>query len=106
MAHSIFGWSYPPGCSGPPDDEEIEQPRCSHCKAFLPWEPDMTAPKTFTYVEYVDKPIKGANCYQEIYEDPTAGPLWPMWVCEFPDNDICLAWRCRNCGKLTEFYDY
>lgn len=21
MAHSIFGWSYPPGCSGPPDDD-------------------------------------------------------------------------------------
>lgn len=20
MAHSKFGWSYPPGCSGPPDD--------------------------------------------------------------------------------------
>jgi hypothetical protein len=22
MSHSIFGWSYPPGCSGPPDDDE------------------------------------------------------------------------------------
>jgi hypothetical protein len=21
MAHSIFGYSYPPGCSGPPDDD-------------------------------------------------------------------------------------
>lgn len=22
MSRSIFGWSYPPGCSGPPDDDE------------------------------------------------------------------------------------
>jgi len=22
MSRSIFGWSYPPGCSGPPDNEE------------------------------------------------------------------------------------
>lgn len=22
MAHSIFGWSYPPGCSGPPDQDD------------------------------------------------------------------------------------
>lgn len=22
MGHSIFGWSYPPGCSGPPDCDE------------------------------------------------------------------------------------
>jgi len=22
MSHSPFGWSYPPGCSGPPDDNE------------------------------------------------------------------------------------
>lgn len=24
MPHNIFGWSYPPGCSGPPDDEPPE----------------------------------------------------------------------------------
>lgn len=23
MRRSIFGWSYPPGCSGPPDEEPI-----------------------------------------------------------------------------------
>ena len=27
----IFGWSYPPGCSGPPDDEEP----CPICGLFV-----------------------------------------------------------------------
>ncbi len=26
MPHSMFGWSYPPGCSGPPDE-----PPCKIC---------------------------------------------------------------------------
>jgi hypothetical protein len=46
-SRSIFGWSYPPGCSGPPDDDYREPVvlRCKHCKAFIggahktePWE--------------------------------------------------------------------
>lgn len=28
MPHSIFGWSYPPGCSGPPDQPEMP---CAIC---------------------------------------------------------------------------
>ena len=28
MTHSIFGWSYPPGCSGPPD---IPEGPCEVC---------------------------------------------------------------------------
>lgn len=42
MGHSIFGWSYPPGCNGPPDPEHpcgvcgkvIDNcicPECSEC---------------------------------------------------------------------------
>lgn len=31
----MFGWSYPPGCSGPPDDNEVIQLRCKHCKSFI-----------------------------------------------------------------------
>ena len=30
MAHSIFGWSYPPGCSGPPDDDEAPCQVCGN----------------------------------------------------------------------------
>jgi hypothetical protein len=40
MTRSIFGWSYPPGCSGPPDQDEapcdvcgqsIENCACPEC---------------------------------------------------------------------------
>lgn len=30
MPHSVFGWSYPPGCSGPPDEDEP----CQICHQF------------------------------------------------------------------------
>lgn len=40
MSRSIFGWSYPPGCSGPPDDPEfcevcgndVDSCVCPECK--------------------------------------------------------------------------
>ena len=46
---SIFGWSYPPGCSGPPEDEEgavWEDDVCAWCGASLPTPPidEDTAP--------------------------------------------------------------
>lgn len=40
---SIFGWSYPPGCSGPPDEPEYEQPRCT-CGAYLSFKADRVEP--------------------------------------------------------------
>jgi hypothetical protein len=30
MSHSVFGWSYPPGCSGPPDDPPEKSCTCGH----------------------------------------------------------------------------
>ena len=36
---SIFGWSYPPGCSGPPDDGPEFDDVCAWCGASLPVEP-------------------------------------------------------------------
>jgi hypothetical protein len=30
MSHSIFGWDYPPGCNGPPDDYEGPCAICGH----------------------------------------------------------------------------
>lgn len=30
---SIFGWSYPPGCSGPPDDDRDPPEECPECHA-------------------------------------------------------------------------
>ena len=46
MAHSIFGWSYPPGCSGPPDE----------C-----WSQELSAEMYHASTEY-----KCANCGQPI----------------------------------------
>ena len=43
MSRSIFGYSYPPGCSGPPDEPEIVQPRCE-CGAFLSFKPIRSEP--------------------------------------------------------------
>src|ERR1700720_3365653 len=45
MSRSVFGWSYPPGCSGPPDDEgpcavcgngvdDCTCPECPICKTI------------------------------------------------------------------------
>lgn len=31
MSRSIFGWSYPPGCNGPPDDYDLP---CAICGEF------------------------------------------------------------------------
>ena len=45
MSRSIFGWSYPPGCSGPPDDDcEFQALRCKHCKAFIGGKPARIEP--------------------------------------------------------------
>jgi hypothetical protein len=40
---SIFGWSYPPGCSGPPEDNEPVVLRCSKGH-FLPAKPIRSEP--------------------------------------------------------------
>jgi len=41
MSRHLFGWSYPPGCSGPPDDDvpEYHSLRCKHCKSFIGGKP-------------------------------------------------------------------
>jgi len=33
--HSIFGWSYPPGCSGVPDDEADISPQSEEISGIL-----------------------------------------------------------------------
>lgn len=35
MSRNIFGWSYPPGCSGPPDDD-YDDTICCQCNRKLP----------------------------------------------------------------------
>lgn len=41
IGHSVFGWSYPPGCSGPPEyDEGPPYLKCKECGCFLKMAPD------------------------------------------------------------------
>ena len=41
MAHSPLGWSYPEGCSGPPEPAPPRTPlRCGQCGRFLPRQAD------------------------------------------------------------------
>ena len=43
---SIFGWSYPPGCSGTPYDDAADDDVCAWCGSALPFD----APKgTWAY---------------------------------------------------------
>lgn len=35
MAESIFGWSYPPGCSGPPDGDDCISPESEEVHLML-----------------------------------------------------------------------
>jgi hypothetical protein len=39
---SIFGWSYPPGCSGTPYDDAPDDNVCAWCGASLPENPPPT----------------------------------------------------------------
>lgn len=60
MSHSIFGWSYPPGCSGPPEPPEHMVLRCCECGSFLtsksertePWESVQHCDGTVVELEY------------------------------------------------------
>jgi len=97
MSRSIFGWSYPPGCSGPPDypdEADAVQPQCS-CGAYLSWKPHRT--------ERVDIM---ANCPGFTEEDAEF-----MWESECGNNKphephkflyeyrTVLIWDCKRCKK-------
>jgi hypothetical protein len=51
----IFGWSYPPGCSGPPDDDYDD-----HCQVCGQWADDCICPECPECSEF-GRPA----CYQE-----------------------------------------
>lgn len=43
IEESVFGWSYPAGCSGPPDEDYPEEweitPRCDDCGSWMSRKP-------------------------------------------------------------------
>ena len=111
MRNSIFGWSYPPGCNGPPDDYDYEykQPQCSHCGAFLKTKADMIAPATFIEVDYSFKPVGVDHKYVEYCKEVKAGEEAygiPEYEVGYIRNDYCAIRKCRKCGHLNEEYDY
>ena len=94
MSRSIFGWSYPPGCSGPPEDVEPVVLRCQHCKGFLgkpirhePWE-------------------ASTQCNGKVDEEGLAmcgyagkdhEPHKEVW-----DAGVHDIYHCKKCGKETK----
>lgn len=46
MNRSIFGWSYPPGCNGPPDDDE------GPCEVCGEWIDNCICPECMVCSEY------------------------------------------------------
>jgi hypothetical protein len=88
----LFGWSYPPGCSGPPDDEPtFAVLRCKHCKAFVGGKP-----KIEPYESTFD--CKGEDC-----DGLCGGPVGkhaPHKV--IMDNGQYSVYTCKRCGKETK----
>ena len=92
MSRSIFGWSYPPGCSGPPEESETPQRKCKHCKAFVGGKP-------------VSKPFEAASqCTGEDSDGLCGGPTGkhkPHKVVY--DQGVHFIYTCKRCKKETSF---
>jgi len=91
MPHSIFGWSYPPGCSGPPEPDE--QP-CDICWRSIE---DCTCPECQTCG------VQG--CLEHLSDGELAG-LWMQHTAqaaamkrELSQRDIKSPLACGRCGK-------
>lgn len=90
MSRNLFGWSYPPGCSGPPDDQEFDVLRCKHCKAFIGGKPEI-------------RPFEDSmQCCGEDSDGMCGGPAGKhephkvIW-----DQGSNRVFTCKRCGKET-----
>ena len=96
---SIFGWSYPPGCSGTPYDyEPPEQPRCS-CGAFLPFDPTESFTQECLEDDYGPKAPGWAENVRQI-EGPFDDEPWEAW--QVPVVYHTNVWTCKKCGAKTQ----
>jgi hypothetical protein len=103
----IFGWSYPPGCSGPPDGyyNEFLQPRC-HCGAFVSAVAEGT--KEVFYQEddmgpdlpKFSPPVEVLEARQ--LESPWGDdhPKWWSWKMRYPVR-IPIT-HCKRCGAEVQ----
>ena len=97
MSRSIFGWSYPPGCSGPPDEPEYEQPRCK-CGCFLgkparqePWEASSQCDGSSD-----EDHLIGVDCHM-CGKDGKHEPHKIVW-----DNGVYNVYECKRCKAITK----
>ena len=95
MSRSIFGWSYPPGCSGPPEDPEPFTLRYKHCKAFIGGKPVRKEPWECSNdcSGFVFADAGCANCGLE-YNHPPHKDVW--------DSGVYDVYICKRCGKETK----
>ena len=98
---SLFGYSYPAGCSGPPEEDYVEPweilPRCTHCGAWLPLEPQLSGGHDFERIDYVENgfELQPDGTYDRAYREITV-----------KDTDWGCGWVCKRCGKLTVIIEY
>lgn len=88
MSRNIFGWSYPPGCSGPPDDDIPEPLRCKHCKAFIGGKPIRTEP----WEDSTQCDGHPESCDRGVKHEPHK-IIW--------DAGARQIFKCKKCGKET-----
>lgn len=72
MPHSVFGWSYPPGCSGPPDEGRDPSPLSEAVYKLLEGE-DMPQDKIDTIMTIIDKWEEGVIRQREAAIDTDPG---------------------------------
>ena len=88
----IFGWSYPAGCSGPPDEYEMSepwehQPRCEQCSSFLPTKPQTVVTHEIEYTDYEETDWM---VFKEIIRK---------------DYEVSGCWVCKRCGHLSIIWE-
>ena len=99
---SIFGWSYPPGCSGPPDayDEEPVYHHCEQCGGFLTRDPARVDRGTFTMTDsaqHKPKPAPGISNIRRHKMEEIWGEEY-VWTFDVEIVDTVEVRVCKRCG--------
>jgi hypothetical protein len=95
-----FGWSYPPGCEGPPDETWPEAPRCEKCGAFLRHDPDARTEDVWEDTDLArDRTCVPKDAYN-IRQAEDFGYIYSVLR-----TDLLPVRRCRKCGTLNTATD-
>ena len=101
---SKFGWSYPAGCSGPPDDdlrpEWTNTPRCSHCGKWARHDIPMRSKHCQSEARACDgKPMQ----LDDLLLNAPCGDWKVHEPHEFHDSDWTeVTFDCPHCGKESK----